>query len=262
MLMNRHQFNERDDDMTLKAVILGVAGAMALMTATPAAAVMISFGGVDPGDGSQLTSALTPDNSNDLARGLFVETFDTENGGCGLNSTAFGVQISGDYVIRKGSVATAAAPGHESTCFAAGPALLGGASDSATIDFTSALSSNPLFAGKKIDYLGLYWGSMDDYNSITFYAGDDALLTLTGADVRAAAAVSGDQVAAGANRYVNLYFDVHEQFTRLVFSATSYAFELDNVAVRVADVPEPATLGLMGMGALGLAAAGRRRRKV
>lgn len=250
--------------------VLSFVSVAALLSSGVASAVTITFGGVNPNDGSQLTSAYTPNNANDFSKGLFVETFDAAPGstdnadGCALNSAAFGVTISGNYGLFKGNhPGLAAPPGQESTCFASGPLQLNkpNTPNSATIDFGTALNTS--FSGKKIDYLGFYWGSIDDYNSITFYSGDQVIQTLNGADVRAAGAASGNQIAVGSNRYVNLAFDADEQFTKLVFSSNNYAFEIDNVAIRVAgvnQVPEPASLGLLGFGLVASGFMVRRRK--
>lgn len=100
-----------------------------------------------------------------------------------------------------------------------------------------------------VNYLGLWWGSMDAYNTFTFYNGIQEVYSLTGADVITMGAALGDQVDVGSNHYVNFlglpYFD------KVTFSSTQFAFEVDNVAVGV--VPEPATMLLLGLGLVGIA---------
>src|SRR5688572_8508995 len=57
--------------------------------------------------------------------------------------------------------------------------------------------------GNSYNYFGLYWGSIDDYNSLEFYNGDTLLKTVKGLDVIQSGAALGDQISSGANRYVN-----------------------------------------------------------
>lgn len=106
------------------------------------------------------------------------------------------------------------------------------------------------------NYLGLWWGSMDNYNSFEFYYQGNKILTFTGADVITQGAASGDQVSVGSNHYVN--FLGLPNFDEIRFSSSQYAFEVDNVAIGT--VPEPTTMLLFGLGLVGLAGVRRFKR--
>jgi len=110
-------------------------------------------------------------------------------------------------------------------------------------------------SGVSYNYFGLYWGSIDDYNSLRFYDGNNLIASITGVDVIANTSLLGNQVAAGSNRYVNFFFDT--TFNRVEFGTTNYAFESDNHAY--ASVPEPTTFGLLGFGLLAATYMSRRR---
>jgi hypothetical protein len=113
-----------------------------------------------------------------------------------------------------------------------------------TIDFSRPLR-----------YFGLYWGSPDPGNLITFFNGITPVFALTGANLNAAFGVGfGLDNAA----YVNFAAGTGESYTRIVLSSTDFPFETDNHAF--AAVPEPGSLFLFGSGVLGLLASIRRRK--
>ncbi len=108
---------------------------------------------------------------------------------------------------------------------------------------------------------GLLWGSVDSYNTLSFYDGTTLLFNFTGLDVDSLA--NGNQGAAGT-LYVNI--NSATPFDRVVASSSAYAFEFDNVALAVDPitlpvngVPEPGTLALLGLGLLAGITTRRRR---
>jgi hypothetical protein len=160
------------------------------------------------------------------------------------------IGYSGEGWVLPGSFpGVAAAPAGDTTPFLS----VAFPKSSGTETFTAA-------PGDSYNYFGLYWGSIDDYNSLSFYNGGSLLATITGNDVIQSGATLGDQVSAGSNRYVN--FLLHDMsFDKIVFGTTSYAFESDNHAFAnvPTSVPEPGTLALLGVAAVGFVFMRRRR---
>ena len=110
------------------------------------------------------------------------------------------------------------------------------------------------------NYFGLWWGSMDTYNTFSFYDGVNLVLTLTGSDV-AVGNANGNQTAPATNHYVN-FLDLPD-FDTVVLSSSQFAFEADNIAIgrNPSRVPEPATMLLLGLGLVGLAGVRRKFKK-
>lgn len=137
-------------------------------------------------------------------------------------------------------------------------ANFGGQADGA--DATTYLTSGgpngstTLLFGTQQKYLGLLWGSVDNYNTLEFFSGGVSVASFTGSDVNASTGTSncigGVQGALGTC-YVNINF-LTQSFDKVVATSSSYAFEFDNVAFSTAPigVPEPQTWALFGLGLL------------
>jgi hypothetical protein len=112
-------------------------------------------------------------------------------------------------------------------------------------------------------YLGILWGSVDGYNSLSFYNGATLIGTFTGSDVLASP--NGDQGVNGT-AYVNVSATGGSAFDRVVATSGLNAFEFDDVSFNLtlstfaADdpVPEPVGVALFGTALLALAFVRRR----
>lgn len=111
------------------------------------------------------------------------------------------------------------------------------------------------FAGPQ-RYFGLLWGSVDNFNTLTFFQGGTEIAHFTGSDVGNAAGagncIGGNQEAQGTC-YVNI--NLSDWFDRVVATSSEHTFEFDNVAFAAnpLGVPEPGTpaLFLLGLALLG-----------
>lgn len=259
----------------MKKLLVTAAMALAGFAMAPAHAVLVNFAytntNVDGGDHSGKTSPLlAANNVAVLGSGIFVETFSAVNGGkningCGLDTpSGFATLSGGTYDFRQNTVAGAAAPAGDSTCFAYGPAIGAKTPDEVNINYTGLISA--FGNGKSLNYLGLYYGSIDGYNDLVFYnAQGKEINTITGESlIKLFSGTPGNQFEDSSNIYVNLYFTAAEQFTSFSFLTTGIAFEMDNVSVgfNVNPVPEPASIALLGLGLAALGVTRRRKSKV
>jgi hypothetical protein len=163
------------------------------------------------------------------------------NSGCGYASCA------GDFLIVSGNLnGQYAQPAGTNTPFLSVPN-------------PNANGSATFTLGAESDYFGLFWGSVDSYNSISFYLGGNLITSYSGADLVGAQFANGDQVSYSSNRYINFDFG-SEKFDTIKFTSNGFAFESDNHAFRnLATVSEPSML-LLVMGGL-LSLVGVRLRK-
>jgi hypothetical protein len=166
--------------------------------------------------------------------------------------SALGVTFSGDaYIVNNlGGPANgqSATPAGDNTNYMS---VLAGGTETLHM---SGLSQN----------FGLYWGSIDDYNTITFKNGAVTVATFTGADPLVAAAPSfGNQFANAQNKYLIFTGFL---FTDVVLQSSQNSFEFDNVNFASAGrggppgTPEASTWAMMILGFLGVGFISYRRK--
>lgn len=103
--------------------------------------------------------------------------------------------------------------------------------------------------------MSFYWGSIDDYNTVSFFSGSTLVASYTGAQIPAAPA-DGSQGNPLNNRRVGFNFG-GAAITSVNFSSSQNSFELDTVS---GAVPEPASWALLIVG-MGMTGAAMRRRR-
>ncbi len=106
------------------------------------------------------------------------------------------------------------------------------------------------------NYFGMYWGSIDSFNTLSFFNNGNLVETITGSMVTADP--QGNWTNELDNRYVSFYG--LDAFDKVVLESNQAAFEVDNIAFGT-PVPEPGTMLLFGAGLLGLAGIMRRKEK-
>lgn len=202
------------------------------------------------------------------ATGVLADTFNVSsvNGGAATGSTRLNLDLLSlgngpqwaDANVNisftgTGQVVQGASSGYYAAPFISGSNGAGFGGQSAGADTTRYLSSG---IGSVVfdftsnqTYFGLLWGSVDDYNSLSFYKGGLLVGSYTGSQIWAAA--NGDQGTQGTF-YVN-FDDVSGSFNKVVASSTQYAFEIDNIAYNSRSVPDAgSSAALVGLGLVGL----------
>eukprot|EP01030_Chromulinospumella_sphaerica_P022114 gene22114-22079_t len=119
-------------------------------------------------------------------------------------------------------------------------------------------SSSVNFSGNGASYFGYYMGSPDNYNVVTVYSGNTAILQINGSNMAQAASLLADGNQSHGF-YMNFFTDQGTTISRVTFASSANAFETDNHAFTAA-VPEPETYAMLltGLGLVGFAS--RRRR--
>jgi len=117
------------------------------------------------------------------------------------------------------------------------------------------------------NYFGFYAASLDPYNFIEFFNGSTSVGRYSGTELAVLAGLTSATGDQSRGFYFNVYLnpkDLLARFDKVVLESTAYAFETDNHSFGIAtppdaNVPVPGALALLGIGALGMFGAGRRR---
>lgn len=202
-------------------------------------AVMAAWGLAVSAAAAPIVSLSAAGQLNTTVSGATIVDF---NSGCGYAS------CSGDYKIVSGSASGLYAQ------------PLGINSPYLTVPNPSVTTYTAEFGlGTTANYFGLFWGSIDDYNTISFYRDNVQVANFSGSDIVGKFA-NGNQLSYSSNRYINFDFG-NDMYDTVRLSSSGFAFESDNHAyVKSTFVPEPVNLVLMGLGVFGLCAARRMQR--
>src|SRR5664279_4893561 len=246
----------------LKRVLAGVAIGSCLLTAATAAragAVSIQF------DPSGLPAPIGPIHALDLTDADIGKTsFLANHGAVHVDVNTVGGQgvVSGS---RSGLYAAPVSGGS-----ATSESLWSQPYFSTGLSGSNGLGTITLNVREEERYFGLLWGSVDSgstTNSITFNTVKDGVVTqvavVTGNDIDAATgATSGSQAYGGS--FYTVLDDLQGMFNQIVLSSSIVSFEAADIqyssaTVALSNVPEPATIALLGTGLLALAALRHRR---
>jgi len=219
----------------MKKVLGALASMLVLAIHTPADAAVITV--LDPGVLSNGSPVATFESQTQTPYGSTTPTGSFIDGGASFSGS--GIVMRNGPAGDQPSLGLYAEPFHDTSNYLA---LLGGGSE--TISFSTVK-----------DAFGLYWGSLDPYNTVDFFRNNVLVVSYTGAQI-APLIANGGQGSDNSNRYV-IFSGL--RFDRVVLSSGGNSFEFDNVA---AAAPELASWALMllGFATIGFAAYRRSQR--
>lgn len=140
--------------------------------------------------------------------------------------------------------------------FAAAPA-----GDATRYGFASPGFDATLTSAQSLSSLSFYLGSLDTYNTLSFYSGDTLVQSFTGTQLTIPDPANGNQASGNTNRRYFFTFGAADNVNKVVFNTTQPAFEFDNIAAAISGVPEPSTWAMMilGFGLVGFSLRNSRR---
>lgn len=207
-------------------------------------ALFLMFGSCGAADANSWFFSVTSNGNNYVSpyaglAGFYTEDFQDATYIWGWSSgSSFSLvtgSVSGSYAAPMGVTE------QDTTQYLVVPGSGAGASGSATAILNGTYN-----------YLGIWWGSIDAYNTLTFNFYDTSshlIASYTGTDIVNGAA-NGSWTESGSNKYLNIILD--SGFNSFTITSTSRAFEADNITVGT--VPEPSILLLLGGGLVALPA--------
>ncbi|MDR7088762.1 Npun_F0296 family exosortase-dependent surface protein [Cellvibrio fibrivorans] len=181
-------------------------------------------------------------NAGDVTSSVAGATTIDFNSGCGYAS------CSGDFALVTGNQS-----GKYAQPFGVNSQYL-------TVPNPAPTTQSAIFnLGTAADYFGIFWGSIDSYNFISFYLNNSLVASYSGSDIVGQFA-NGNQLGYSSNRYINFDFG-SESFDSVKLTSNGFAFESDNHAFKkLVSVTEPTTALLFLLGLIGLALARRQER--
>ena len=102
--------------------------------------------------------------------------------------------------------------------------------------------------GLELTSLSFYLGSLDNYNTLTFFNGGTLVQSFTGNQLTIPNPANGNQTAGDTNRRYFFTFGAADGVNKVVFSSSAPAFEFDTLAAAISAVPEPQTWAMMILG--------------
>lgn len=154
-----------------------------------------------------------------------------------------------------GNFAVLAAPGTPG--ISAAPSGTAAGTFYLTVPINGSSGTATLNLGGSFSSLSFYWGSVDDYNTVTLIQSDGTETSFDGTQIGFGVDPDGNQTDNDSNVRVN-FLATGAGISAVRFNSTQFAFETDSFAGTA--VPEPATWAMLvgGFGVMGFAA--RRRR--
>lgn len=191
---------------------------------------------------AQALPIISLSNAGDIATSVSGATTIDFNSGCGYSS------CTGDFALVNGDQS-----GKYAQPFGINSQYL-------TVPNPSPIAQSAVFTlGTAANYFGLFWGSIDSYNFISFYLNDSLVATYSGSDMVGQFA-NGNQLGYSSNRYINFDFG-NDAYDSIKLTSHGFAFESDNHAFKkLVSVNEPTTALLFLLGLIGLALARRQVR--